>query len=287
MDATPLRPRRWGDHLLAAVPLLWLGTFFIAPLCLSIVFSFGNSLFGAVQLGFSLDNYRAALSGLFLTVLLRTIVFAFFASLLCLLCAFPAACFIARHSGRRRTLLFVLVLLPYFSSFLVRVMALQILFSRGNLIDLALNAIGLPTGFLSLLETPQAVYIGMIYAYLPVAIVPLVLVLERIPKPVLEASRDLGATPWRKFLTITLPLSRPGIATAALLTFVPMLGELVIPKLLGGGRGVLIGQIISAQYLQAQNYALGSAIAVLLLIIVIAALGLLLRFSAGFMEVAG
>jgi len=170
------------------------------------------------------------------------------------------------------------VLLPYFSSFLIRVMSLQIIFSRGNLLD---SWIG---GGLEIVDTPAAVFIGMVYAYLPIAVVPLALVLQRIPLELREAARDLGAKPWQEFFSITLPLSRPGLVAAALLTTVPMLGELVIPKLLGGGRGGLIGQVISAQYLQAQNYALGSAMAVLLLLIVLVLLGTALRLSRGFVE---
>jgi len=126
----------------------------------------------------------------------------------------------------------------------------------------------------------------MVYAYLPIAIVPLYLVLARIPDTLIEAGRDLGASPWKTFLNVILPLSRPGIATSVLLTGVPMLGELVIPTLLGGGKGVLMGQAISSQYLSSQNYALGSAMAVLVLIAVAVLVGLLARLTRGFDEVS-
>jgi ABC-type spermidine/putrescine transport system permease subunit I len=135
------------------------------------------------------------------------------------------------------------------------------------------------------MDTQTAVFIGMVYAYLPIAIVPLTVVLDRIPKPLLEASRDLGASRLRTFLNITLPLSRPGLATAVLLTAVPMLGEMVIPKLLGGSRGVLMGQALSSQYLQSQNYPLGSAMAVLILIVIAVIVAVLARLTRGFAEV--
>ena len=179
-----------------------------------------------------------------------------------------------------------LVLVPYFTSFLIRVMSWQILLARGGPIEIVLNALHLHNGPLDVMDTQTAVFIGMVYAYLPIAVVPLYIVLERIPNTLVEASRDLGAPPWRTFVHIMLPLSRPGIATAVLLTGVPMLGELVIPGLLGGDRGVLMGQAISAQYLDSQNYALGSAMAVLVLIAVAIIVALLARLTRGFAEVS-
>ncbi|MBW8838105.1 MAG: ABC transporter permease subunit [Burkholderia sp.] len=138
------------------------------------------------------------------------------------------------------------------------------------------------SGLCLLVAFPAAYFI---YAYLPIAVVPLVVVLDRIPKGLTEASRDLGATRWETFLLVTLPLSRPGIASAIMLTAVPMLGEMVIPKLLGGSRGVLMGQALSSQYLQAQNYPLGSAMAVLVLLGVAVIVGLLAWVTKGFAEV--
>jgi spermidine/putrescine transport system permease protein len=138
--------------------------------------------------------------------------------------------------------------------------------ARGGPLEWAFNALHLHSGPLDLLDTQTAVFIGIVYAYMPIAIVPLVLVISRIAPDYAEASSDLGASRWSTFWNITLPLSRPGIATAALLTAVPMLGELVIPMLLGGDKGVLIGMAIASQYLGAQNYPVGSAMAVLILL---------------------
>ncbi len=274
------------DHGLAAVPTLWLALFFLAPLGFTVVFSFGRSTFGGVELAFTLDNYATALSGFYGTTFLRTVLFAAAASALCLAAAYPVAYFIARHTNRRQTLAILLILIPYFSSFLIRVMALNMLMSRGGASEIVLNALHLHQGPLDILDTQTAVFIGMVYAYLPIAIVPLFVVLARIPTPLLEASRDLGASRLKTFLHVTLPLSRPGIATAVLLTAVPMLGEMVIPKLLGGSRGVLMGQAIASQYLQSQNYPLGSAMAVLVLIAVAVIVVALARLTKGFDEVA-
>ena len=272
------------DHLFAGLPALWLLAFFLVPLGFTLVFSFGHSGFGGITPGFTLDNYAQALSGFYLDSFLRTIRFAVTGCALCLVVAYPAALFIARQSGRLRTGLLLLVLVPYFTSFLIRVMSWQILLARNGPIQWVLNITGILPGPLDVMDTQTAVFIGLVYAYLPIAVVPIYIVLIRIPPALIEASRDLGASSWKTFWHVTLPLSRPGVATAALLTGVPMLGELVIPSLLGGDKGVLMGMAISSQYLNAQNYALGSAMAVLVLVAVAVIVLLLVRFTRGFEE---
>ncbi|CAB3767136.1 ABC transporter permease [Paraburkholderia solisilvae] len=273
-----------GDHLLAALPASWLTVFFLVPLGFTAVFSFGHATFGGVAPGFTLANYAAALTGFYGATLARTLRFAATASLLCVGIAYPAAYFIAFHA-RRRLLALTLILIPYFSSFLIRVMSLRMVLARHGFAETVLDALGLHTGALDVLDTPVAVFIGMVYVYLPIAIVPIAVVLERIPRALIDASEDLGATRWRTFGAVILPLSRPGIATALLLTAVPMLGEMVIPTLLGGGRGVLMGQAIAGQYLDAQNYALGSAMAMAVLAVVAVLVAVLARVTAGFAEV--
>lgn len=273
------------DHLFAGLPALWLGGVFLVPLAFTVVFSFGHSSFGGITLGFTFDNYRQALSGFYLDSFLRTIRFALSGCALCLLVAYPAALFISRQSGVRRTALLLVVLIPYFTSFLIRVMSWQIILARGGPAEWLLNLTHVLTGPLDVLDTQTAVFIGLVYAYLPIAIVPIYLVLIRIPPVVLEASSDLGASGWQTFRHVVLPLSRPGLATAALLTGVPMLGELVIPALLGGDKGVLMGMAISQQYLATQNYALGSAMAVLVLLAVAVMVLLLVRLTRGFEEI--
>ena len=275
---------RATDQIFAAIPALWLFVFFIAPLGFTVVFSFGHATFGGVTPGFTLDNYAAALSGFYLDSFLRTIRFAITGSALCILVAFPVAYFIARLTGRLRTIALVLVLVPYFTSFLIRVMSWQILLARGGPVEVVLNFLHLHAGPLDVLDTQTAVFIGLVYAYLPIAVVPLYVVLTRIPVTLNEASRDLGASRSQTFAHLVLPLARPGIATAVLLTAVPMLGELVIPSLLGGDKGVLIGQSISTQYIESQNYALGSAMAVLVLIAIAVIVAVVARLTRGFAE---
>lgn len=275
--------RRLGDHATAALPIVWLTVLFLVPVGFAVVFSFGHAGFGAVRLGFTLDNYRDALSSLYLQTFLRTIVFAIGASAVCIVLGFPVAYAIARRGGRFARAAFVLIVAPYLASFLVKVMAWQVLLSRGGPLDALAHLVG---GTVDLLDTPAAVVIGTVYVYLPIAVIAMTIVLQRIPPELLQASRDLGASPRTTFLRVTLPLARPGIATAALLTAVPMLGELVIPQLLGGGKGLLMGQAIATQYGQSQDYALGSAMVVLLVLAVGALVAILVRLTRGFDRVA-
>jgi spermidine/putrescine transport system permease protein len=276
---------RLGDHLIAALPIVWLTVLFLVPVGFAVVFSFGENDFGGVRLGFTLQNYGDALSSLYLGTFLRTIVFAVGCSAICLLLGFPVAYAIARHGGRFSRVALGLIVVPYLASFLVKVMAWQIILSRGGPLDALARALGSRSA-VELIDTPAAVVIGTVYVYLPIAIIAMTIVLERIPAELLQASRDLGATPWTTFRRVTLPLARPGIATAALLTAVPMLGELVIPQLLGGGKGLLMGQAIATQYGQSQDYALGSAMVVLLVIAVGVLVALLVRLTRGFERVS-
>ncbi len=271
--------------LIAAAPALWLLAFFLVPLSFTFVVSFLRGNFGGVTWAFTFDNYTTALSGFYLSSFLRTLRFAFLGASLCILVSYPVALFISRQPLKWRVLFMVPILVPYFSSFLIRVMSWQILLARGGPVEFILNHLGLLQGPLDVLDTQTAVFIGIVYAYLPIAVVPLVLVLSRIPPEISEASSDLGASRWSTFYYITLPLSRPGIATAAILTAVPMLGELVIPMLLGGDKGVLIGMAISSQYLGTQNYPVGSAMAMLVLVAVGAIVYALTRATDSFEEV--
>jgi ABC-type spermidine/putrescine transport system permease subunit I len=276
--------RRLADHATAALPIAWLTVLFLVPIGFAVVFSFGHNDFGSVRLGFTLANYGDALSSLYLETFLRTIVFAVGCSAICIVLGFPVAYAIGRRGGRFARLALGLIVVPYLASFLVKVMAWQIILSRGGPLDALAHAVGARSP-IDLLDTPAAVVIGTVYVYLPIAVIAMTIVLERIPDELLQASRDLGASPARTFWRVTLPLTRPGIATAALLTAVPMLGELVIPQLLGGGKGLLMGQAIATQYGQSQNYALGSAMVVLLVLAIGALVAVLTRLTRGFESV--
>jgi spermidine/putrescine transport system permease protein len=276
---------RTVERVVPFVPLAWLAVFFVGPLVITVIYSFAHSTFGGVTLAFSFENFKMALSGFYLSIFLKTIEFAALGTLLAMVVALPAAYAIARKAGRFKTILLVAVLVPFWTSFLIRTLSWQILLAPGGHIQAILNFLHLHSGVLNILDTRTAVFIGIVYGYLPLMLVPLFVSFERVPWDVIDASKDLGAGRFRTFKNITLPLVRPGIATGILLTFVPMTGEFVIPQLLGGDRGVLMGGLIATQYLYAENLALGSAMAVLLLCVLSIAVVALVRLTRGFAEV--
>jgi spermidine/putrescine transport system permease protein len=273
-------------HLLPLPPLAWLSFFFIGPLIIVGVYAFAHPIFGGVELGFTLDNFDQALSGFYLNIFFRTLEFAAVGTVICLVVAMPVAYFLARKVTRYRALFVVLLIIPFWTSFLIRTLAWRTLLAADGPIRDALNFLQLHDGPLEVLDTQTAVRIGIVYGYLPLMALPLFVAFERIPAEVLEASKDLGAGRLRTFFFVTVPLARAGIATGVLLTFVPMTGEYVIPALLGGDRGVLMSGLIATEYLQAQNYPLGSAMALLVLGVVGVSVFVLARMTRGFTAVA-
>ena len=273
------------SRLLPLAPLVWLCLLFVGPLVFTLLYSVAHATFGGTELGFTLSNFKQALSGFYLTIFLRTLRFAAIGTVGCLVVAAPLAYFLARKAGRLRPLLLVLLLVPFWTSFLIRTLAWETLLAANGPIRDALNFLGLHHGDLNVLDTQTAVMIGIIYAYLPLMALPLFVAFERVPESEIEASKDLGAGRLQTFVRVTLPLARPGITAGVLLTFVPMTGEYVIPALLGGDKGVLIGGLIASQYLEAENYALGSAMAVLVLAVLGVAVFALTRLSRGFAAV--
>jgi len=272
-------------RLISASPLLWLAGVFVAPLGLVALYSGAHPGFGTVTLGFTLENFHAAVSGFYLQIFVRTLEFAALGTALCLVVALPFAYFLALKVKRYRVLLMVLMLIPFWTSFLIRTLSWRTLLAPNGVVARTLNFLGLHHGQLTVLDTGTAVKIGIVYGYLPLMTLPLFVAFERIGPDVREASKDLGAGRIRTFLRVTLPLARPGLTAGLLLTFVPMTGEYVIPALLGGSKGVLLAGVISSEYLDAQNYALGSAMAILLLGVLGVAVFALTRVSRGF-EVA-
>ena len=278
------RAARWLERIAPVVPLAWLAMLFLVPLGFTVVFSFSHPTFGGVELGFTLENFRQALTGFYRQIFIRTIEFAALGTLLCLIVATPLAYTLARKAGRYKTPLLVLLLVPFWTSFLIRTLSWQIILAPGGHLEAILNFLHLHHGTLDILDSQTAVFIGIVYGYLPLTAIPLFVAFERIRPEVIEASKDLGGNRIRTFLHVTLRLARPGIATAVLLTFVPMTGEFVIPAILGGNKGVLMGGLISSEYLEAANYSLGSAMAVLVLLVLGVAVAIFARATRGFAE---
>lgn len=256
---------------MAGPALLWWAFFFIIPLGWIIVYSLGSKPAipgaGAVSLEtLSLDNYAAASSGVFLVVFGITMRTAILGTIACLLVGFPVAYALATCVPPRwRSVLLFLLVLPYWTSFLLRTFAWRIVLAPEGILSGLLQSAGLIDGRLALLDTNAAVQLGIVYNYLPLMILPIYVALERIDPAMIRASMDLGAGPIRSFLSVTLPLAAPGIFGGVLLTFILAAGDYVVPAILGGAKGLMVGSLVATQILSAQNLPLGAGMAILLI----------------------
>ncbi|MGE5324876.1 MAG: ABC transporter permease [Actinomycetota bacterium] len=256
---------------------LWMALLFIAPFAIIMAYSFlTRGVYGGVEHPWTAESYQRLIDPLYLRVFLRSFVMALAATALCLLFAFPAALFIARAS-RHKNLYLQLVMLPFWTSFLVRTYAWMFLLRDTGLINIALQKIGLIHSPLPLLYNDGAVLLGLVYGYLPFMVLPIYATLERLDPSLPEAAADLGARPLTTVFTVLVPLSRPGIIAGAVLVFIPCLGAYLTPDLLGGGRTVLVGNLVQNQFTTARDWPFGSAVSILLMVLVTLLLWLFLR----------
>ena len=273
-----------GLRWLQALPFAWFLVFLLLPLLFVLRISFAEAvpaqppytpLFergpdGAFGIHVVLDNYRFILSdSLYLDAYLSSVWTAFKATLWCLVIAWPIAAVIARAQGRTQLVLLVLVILPFWTSFLLRVYAWKILLQGNGVLNAALLALGLIDRPLSLLYTPFAVQLGIVYSYLPFMVLPLYAALARLDRGLVEAALDLGARPWQAFLRVTVPLAMPGVVAGCLLVFVPAVGEFVIPELLGGSDSLMIGRVLWTEFFNNRDWPLAAAVATAMLCILV------------------
>ena len=265
---------RW----LIAPAWLWIIAFFVAPLGFMVAFALGvNEGFFTVKFGFHLDQFQRLWDPIYLRIYRDTLVLAFLGTLGCLLIGFPFAYFLATRTSRYKTLLFVLVIVPFWTSLLIRTYAwVLILSEQGPLSDL-MQKVGLISQPLNLLYTPNAVLIGVVYDYLPLMVFPIYVAVERMDRSLVEASRDLGSGRWETFRRVTVPLTFPGIMTGCLLTFIPMMGEYVVPAILGGAKTFLVGSLVSNEILTAIDWPFGAAVSMGLVIVMVGVILLYLR----------
>ncbi|MDJ0610992.1 MAG: ABC transporter permease [Kiloniellales bacterium] len=264
----------WTRRLLLAPATLWFAAMLVLPLVVVFVFSFGErGAAGGYLPAFTLAQY-ANLPARF-TAFKNTLLLAPAGTLAALLVAYPLAYFLAVKVDRRwRTALLVMVIVPFWTSILIRTYAwIFILGGRG--IPQLLELFGIEG--VRLINTPFAVLVGIVYGYLPLMVFPIYVSLEKLDKRLLEASADLGAPPWRSFLQVTLPLSLPGVATGCMLVFILLMGEFLIPALLGGGKVFFIGNALVDLFLQSRNWAFGSAVAATLVVIMLVTVSIYMR----------
>ncbi len=255
-------------QLLVLPTVLGVLVFFVAPLALVVVYSFGriDLVTYDTRFGWTLANYRGLLDPLYLHTLLRSIGLSLSTTIGCLLLGFPLAHFISRQTVRWQRFLLALVIIPFWTSFIVRVYSIETLLQNGGPLDDFLRAIGLSHGHIDFLYTRGSIAVGIIYSYLPTMVLPIYVALERIEVEVLEAAADLGARPRRAFQRVTLPLALPGVVVGCLIVGIPAMGEYVIPEILGGGKTLMLGNVITDQFLDVGNTTFGSAIAVALIV---------------------
>jgi spermidine/putrescine transport system permease protein len=257
--------RRW--FLLPA--WLVIAVLFLAPLAIVLAYSLlTRGAYGGVFPPWTVESYQRLADSLYAAIFLRSFVMAGAATALCLVLGFPAALFISR-AGRRKVLLLHLVLIPFWTSLLVRTYAWMFLLRDTGLFNTALLALGVIREPLPLLYNDGAVLLGLVYGYLPFAVLPIYATLERVHPALLEAAADLGARPAAVLARIVVPLSAPGIRAAAVLVFIPCLGAYLTPDLLGGGRTILVGNLVQNQFTTARDWPFGAAISLLLMAIVV------------------
>ena len=243
----------------------WYIALLVAPILIVFVYSFGTrGADGGYAPAFTLDNYSIVFDRP--QPFVTSLFLALSGTALCLVVAFPLAYFIASRAGKRKGLLIILLVIPFWTSFLIRTISwLVILGPRGAVGFLE----GLTGADIQVLGTPTAILIGIVYNYLPLMVFPLYVTLERLDRTLLEASKDLGADRWATFRQITLPIVWPGVITGSILVFIPLMGEYVIPAILGNGKVFLIGNVLQLDFLSSRDWPAGSAKAVVLIAIML------------------
>jgi len=276
-----VRSLRLPSFALAIPAWAWLVTFFVVPVGAVLYFSFGYKpgIFGTHATDvLSFDRYAEALSPTFFEVFMNTLWVGIAGTLLCLAIGLPVAYWMAvKAPANRRGLLIALVMVPYWTNFLVRTIGWQIILAPEGWMSQLLQTVGITEGPLEILYTRTAVLIGVVYNYLPLMILPLYVAFDRVGPALREASKDLGANRVSTFLRVTFPLARPGIIVGLLLVYIPLMGDYITATVLGGAQGNMVGQLVASQFQAAQNWALGSAMAVLLILVIMvsaAAIGL-------------
>jgi spermidine/putrescine transport system permease protein len=250
---------------------------FLIPMAIVLAYSLmSRGIYGGVELPFTLESYTRLADPLYGGILLRSFAISAISTGLCLVLGFPLALFIAR-SGANRNLYLNLVMLPFWTSFLVRTYAWMFLLRDTGLINTALIAIGLIAEPLPLLYNNGAVILGLVYGYLPFMVLPLYTTLERLDKSLFEAAADLGAKPWVSFWQVMLPLSMPGIRAGSILVFISCIGAYLTPDLLGGSKTIMIGNVVQNQFTGARDWPFGAACSLVLMALVMLLLKLFLR----------
>jgi len=264
---------RFGGWRLLGPGLLWTVLFCLLPILVVLAVSFATrGTYGGVLWEFSLENYRDLLHPLYGRIFGQSLLLAGMTTGVCLALGFPLAYYIARLPPRRQALWLIFIMIPFWTNFLVRTYAWIFILRTEGLLNTALMQLHLISTPLDLLYSNQAVLLGLVYGYLPFMVLPLYAAIERIDPALIEAAWDLYANRWSLFRRVLIPLTKPGIIAGCVLVFIPSLGAFLTPDLLGGARSMMVGNLIQHEYLVARDWPLGSALSILLMLIVMGSL---------------
>ena len=267
------------QYLLMAPPMLWLLIFFIVPLIIVLGYSFCISeATGGVKLEFTLDHYRLAFEGMYLLIFLKSFLYAGITTVITLAISFPMAYYMAFATPRMKMVMMLMIILPFWTNFLIRMYSLMTLLGESGLINSMLLNLGIVDEPLPMMNNSFGMYVGFVYWNLPFMILPIVSSLDRMDVSLLEASLDLGASKRQTFMNVTLPYSLPGLVAGIIFTFIPTLGNFVIPEFLGGTGNIMIGNVITSQYLQARDWPFGSALSTVMMFVVMIFISLYIKY---------
>ncbi|HZG59088.1 MAG TPA: ABC transporter permease [Anoxybacillus sp.] len=252
---------------LAAPAFIWLLCFFLAPLFFIVFYSFfERGVYGEIVYRFTLSNYIRMADSIYVKILLDTLAISVITTVVTLLIAYPLAYYISGLPKRKQRIWLLLIMVPFWINFLIRSFAWIIILRSKGIVNSLLLEWGWIEKPLALLYNDGAVLLGMVYALLPFMVLPLYVSLEKLDRRKLEAAYDLGATPWKAFLYVTLPLMKHGIMNGSMLVFVSSLGMFVVPDILGGAKSVLLGNLIQNQFLSARDWPFGSSVSIILMV---------------------
>jgi len=264
---------RAAAYWLLAPGLCWTALFCVLPMAVILLVSFATrGTYGGIVWDFSLENYGDLLHLLYGRIFGQSLLLAALTTILCLVMGFPLAYYIARLPPRRQAVWLVLVMVPFWTNFLVRTYAWIFILRTEGLLNTVLVKLGLISAPIEILYTNAAVVLGLVYGYLPFMVLPLYAAIERVDRSLIEAAWDLYADRWPVFWRVLVPLTKPGIVAGCLLVFIPSLGAFVTPDLLGGARSMMVGNLIQHEYLIARDWPLGSALSIVVLTLVTGAM---------------
>ncbi|EJL25315.1 ABC transporter permease [Brevibacillus brevis] len=254
--------------LLALPALLWMGALFVLPMLMIAILSFlKRGTYGQVVYEFTLNNYIRIFDPLYGQIFWDTLVVAVLTTVFSILCGYPLAYYISRLEKSTQQIWLLLVMIPFWINFLVRSYAWVIILRSQGVINTFLQSLGIISEPLPLLYNSGSVLLGMVYTLLPFMVLPIYVSLEQMDRRKLEAAYDLGATPWKAFWHVTLPMTKTGVVTGSILVFVSSIGMFVVPDVMGGAKSALIGNVIQNQFLSARDWPFGSALSIVLMLL--------------------